>query len=510
MEKKAPSREAEGGSSFPETKKGRIFVYKTKGGLVPVSKVDRFSLRKKTEDKGVARAETQQLLDEQRYYADKDLVNLPYEPLAIIRLMENVSWFDACVRQIATDVIGSEYTIVPDPLAETKGTEEDRKRLMAFFEDPNKEEQTISDVLTNMVIDSGLVGSMAMEVSRDESGIIDGLYHLPAHTLRIHKGRQKYCQRRGTEYRWFKLFGESKGGALVPSQEAEDISSADGLPTNDPKLRAHEVIVWKNYWPNNFWYGMPPALSAVGSMLSLVGIRDYNLAFFENYGVPAAIVTLTGDWDADDVDAFSKFINTEIKRAENAHKTIVMNPVGTGEVDWTPLTSEAKEKEGHFKILIKMLRDEILAVFRMSPYRLGIAETGNLGGSTAEEATPVYISSVVNPIKRIVQTVMTQKVIRRGFGIVGWAFRLPTLDIRDMNRLVERAERLFGMSVLHRDAIREQIGKEPLGKAAGGEDYYLASTYAPLGAEGVAAGVAAQDQAIAKLKRDVDAALRKK
>ncbi|GAH97641.1 unnamed protein product, partial [marine sediment metagenome] len=84
---------------------------------------------------------------------------------------------------------------------------------------------------------------------------------------------------------------------------------------------ANELIFYKNYYPQSEYYGAPNILPSIGAVMGLIGVRDYNLAFFENYGIPAALIILKGRWSKDTAKQISDFIDVELKGSEQAHKT---------------------------------------------------------------------------------------------------------------------------------------------------------------------------------------------
>jgi PBSX family phage portal protein len=461
------------------------------------------------------RSASQQKKDEFRYMADKGLVPLPFNYSGLLTLMDNCSYFDACVRQIARDVAGQGWELV----LRDGETEDDaaRVRIEEFLSDPNTAEDSVDDVIERLIIDWGLVGMFCLEVVRAKpgnaepavAGRVNGLYHVPAHTVRAHKDGNKFCQIQGQKYTWFKRFGYDR--EVDANTGDERVPGAAAPVGGTAFVRANEIIVYVNYYPQSAFYGAPQILPAVGAVKALIGIRDYNLAFFENYGVPAAIVTVEGDWDDETVKEISDFIDVEIKGSNNQHKTIVVNPPEGGKITWSPLIVEVKE--GSFKLYFKQLRDEVLVCYRMPPYRIGIEETGSLGGNVASEATRIYIDSTVNPLKRVVNHILSEKIVRGGFDCGLYEFELGELDIRDMTTLTSRALQLFGVGAMNRNEVRELLGMELLDpkKDKTAEAYFISAAYKEIGAESAEAAAGEQmamvDGALKGLRSDVEKAL---
>ena len=516
----------------PVKRVGRVFRYvATDRGLVPWATLQKDAIKKARAE---SRSASQQRELEANYMADRGLIPPPFNAAGLLTLMENCSFYDACLRQIGRDVAGQGWTVhAVDPEAEEN--EVAKKMISDFLADPNTAEEAVDDVIERLVVDWGLVGMMAMEVVRarittaptkdeatpdveDEAapaapvpGVVNGLYHIPAHTIRAHRDGNKFCSIVGNTYTWFKRFGYAKDVDANTGDEREP-GTAD-MPGAKTFTPANEIIVYLNYYPQSKHYGAPSILPAVGSVKALIGIRDYNLSFFENYGVPAAIVTVEGEWDEDSVKMLSDFIDVEIKGSNNAHKTLVINPPEGGKITWTPLVTEVKE--GSFKLYFKQLRDEVLVCFRMPPYRIGIEETGSLGGNIASESTRIYIDSTVNPLKKVINRIFSQKIVRDGFGVPELEFELGSLDIRDLGAILDRGIKMFGVGAKTRNEIRIDMGLEPIDAKTDptADKYFIASNYKEIGAESAADAAAIQmaavEEGITKLHADFREAVEK-
>lgn len=471
----------------PIERVGKAYVstfVKTSKGLFPIALLEKAA-------KVEQRTASKQIKTDLKYMADNNLVPLPFAVTGLLTLMDNCSFFDACVRQIAKDVIGQGWALSlrESVEEETEPLKVERKGVEYLFLDPNTEEDSLEDIIERCIIDWGCIGWFGIEVARDEtSGAVNGLYHIPASTLRVHRDGNKFCQIRGVEKIWFKRFGY---------ENAVDWRTGSEDKVDEP---ANELIYYRNYWPQSSWYGAPLILSAVGAVKALIGIRDYNLAFFENYGVPAAIVTVKGCWDEDATKQIADFIDAEIKGSNAAHKTIVLNPPEGGEVRWDPMVVEVKE--GHFKLYFKQVREEVLVSYKMPPYRIGIVEIGSLGGSTAVEATRIYIDSVVDPLKLVVERIFSEKIIKDGLESDNYEFDLGELDIRDETAEIDNAIKLFGVAAMSPNEIRESMGKDKLDPDdfPWADDYFISSSYVPAGTE----TMAMRDEAVAKLQSDID------
>ena len=463
QKRKAKSTSPKHPRSGAPARKSRVHFIKTDRGLFPLSELQKYANE----------AASQQLPeDDVAWLRENGLVPLPFNVNRLLDLQDNCTFFDSCARQIANDVVAQGYDLVP--VEEGKEDKAKRKEIADLFDDPNKEDETLLDIIKKNIIDWGVVGWFGIEVSRAGAAAdhrVNGLFHMPAHTIRVHRERQKYCQVRDTRKRWFKRFGAD----IVVSAET-------GLEHKSSKHEANELIFYGEYYAKNTYYGRPNILPAVGAVFGLIGVRDYNLEFFENYGIPAALVTLEGEWEEGSAKLISDFIDNEIKGTENAHRTVVLELTEGANITWKPLVVEVKE--GHFAVYYKSLRDEVLSSYKMPPYRIGIAEVGSLGGTTASTADRIYVESIVQPLQLMVARIINTKIIQEGLQCDTYKLVFKKIDTRDWKALVERWKVLFGMAVITPGWIAEQLALDTKDMVHA-DEYFVSNQFAPLAEAGL-------------------------
>jgi len=453
---------------------GSIYIYTSKG-LFPFSVLKQAERKKK-------KAESKQLKAEEAWLSQNDLVPFPFEASKLLELKDNCAYFDASVKQIANDVIGQGWKL---ELREgKKESKKEKDKILAFIEESGGDrDETFSETLSRAIIDWGFIGWWAWEISRakegKEKGEVNGMWHVPAQTLYVHKSKEKYCQKRGQREVWFKRFGSEKEINSIDGKEISEEQLKQLKGTSDQKFDpANEIIFYKNYYPQSEYYGAPNVLSSIGAVMGLIGVRDYNLSFFENYGIPAALIILKGRWSKDTAKQISDFIDVELKGSEQAHKTFCIHPPKDGEFEYVKLGIEVKE--GSFKLYQKSLRDEILLDYKMPPYRIGVAEVGSLGGSTATESTKIYAQGVVAPLEEVVERIITKKIFQEGLKAESYIFDLNEIDLRDLDAEAKRDQLYFGMGALTSNQILARQGKKPYLE---GNQYHISSTLIPVGEE---------------------------
>ena len=147
----------------------RVMISTDRGNLVPYQELKKYES---------GREPSQQISAQQQGWLKKrDLVYHPFRVESLLAYLENVSYFDACVRQIARDVVTPGWNI--KAVDEEKENEAEKERVEAFFNDPNDRDEALSGIVEKCIVDWGAIGWVALEHSRDSKGITNGLWHVP-------------------------------------------------------------------------------------------------------------------------------------------------------------------------------------------------------------------------------------------------------------------------------------------------------------------------------------------
>jgi len=436
-----------------EKKKGNVLIQTTKG----IYAYDLLAKAKKESSK--------QLKQTQEYLTQMGLIDPPYPPTTFLVLLESNSIFARCVKQIAIDTAGLGWSL--QLKEDKKENKEELGRIQTFLDHPNSD-YSFRAILKELLIDFGSIGWFTLEVIRDKKG--DGVaevYHVPAYTIKVHREKNKYCQIRNTKKVWFKKFGYE-----------QDIASTDGKETShsagNAADKANEMIFHKNYYPRSDHYGVPDVLPAIGDVIGAISQRDYNLAFFQNYGIPAAIITLEGEWDDGVASKIKKFVNTEIRGTENAYKTLVVQQPEGVKFTYKPLTGE-NPKEGSFKLYEQERRNNIMVAYSMPPERIGVRVIGKLGGNVAAEATKIYVQSVIEPLQLDMEEIVNNKLLQSEI----YRFKFNDIDYRDYDTEVKQHNSLIEHAVETPNEARRDLG---IGKGyQEGDKFYIGTSLITVG-----------------------------
>ncbi|BFP50018.1 hypothetical protein KCMC57_63860 (plasmid) [Kitasatospora sp. CMC57] len=119
---------------------------------------------------------------------------------------------------------------------------------------------------------------------------------------------------------------------------------------------------------------------------------------------------------------------------------------------------------------IDQKRDEILACYGVPPAKVGVIESGNLGGGTGEAQDRTFMVNTVQPLGELVLEKLNWHLARLGFGVTGWKLKFGEVDMRD-SETVEKIRDIRvrnGSWTLNR--YRTEIGEPPVD---GGNDSVL-------------------------------------
>jgi capsid portal protein len=350
--------------------------------------------------------------------------------------------FSACAFQIAADTVGLGYDLEETETGKVTPKdqmERDRRAVNEFFENaPGGQDEemaagdeTLEQTLTCSAVDWESGGNGYIEISRDEEYTADGLYHLQGTRMRIRKDRRGFAQISPSRSKvvWFRNFGS-------PKELGVDWPGRFIAPDEDKSMLLNEVLWVRHYHPASFFYGLPRIVPAISAVRGNTFSADRNIKFFYNKALPEIAILVEGNTETvgdEDMQAFIDEIcdhfMTELQ-GEHFKPLILQLPQGIT-IKIEKMSPEMKDAD-HRTYRIDN-RDEILRAHNMMPNRLGIIESGNLGGGTGESQIEIYKQSVTRPRQGIWNRKLT-RVIELGLGIKTLRFKLREIDTIDESR----------------------------------------------------------------------------
>lgn len=317
----------------------------------------------------------------------------PYSMEQMVLLAETHPMHAAAIEQKVQDIVSTGPKFI-SPNADGEDDEADvelhdqiENWWLGLFED-----YTDVETLQVMWSDFETVGWGALEVVRDQKGIVRRLYHVPGHTLRPSYDNQRYLQMRNGKMVWFKKWG-------VPGQIFAK-SGREAPKGTDPDKLATELLVFKKPSRRSSWYGIPNYVSAIGNITLAVAARDYNILFFENSREPRHVFVITGlDEDIEQMlDDLKDSLTTQHKEP---HRNLLLPMSGDAKVDIQPLASITTDQQ--FEKMVASADQAILIAHRMPADRLGLSMSGALSGNVAEVSIRSYKEGVVQHGQQVLE-----------------------------------------------------------------------------------------------------------
>jgi len=320
------------------------------------------------------------------------------------------TYHNRAIRVKVKDITGRPWQITGED-----GPENVRRQITEFFKGAFGE-QTFAEGMGNVWTDYEALGNGYLEVVPNAKGQPAELEHIPATETWIRIDGLGYVQQKNGEFAHFRRQGVER-------------EAYAGLPGTDP-LRQDgrtSIIHFQRYFPWSQFYGIPPVMPAWNRMALMVLETEYNLQFFNNNAVPDYAVILEGDWEEGFEDVIRQYFRTHLKG--QAHKTLTLQAPQGGKVTFQQLTSD-QAREGSFRLLRVDCRDEIIHAHGVPPQKVGIVETGKLGGNLATEQIREYKNSIVSPGQNKIATRLT-RLIQSGFHTDKFEFEFEPYDAED-------------------------------------------------------------------------------
>ena len=429
---------------------------------------------------------SKQVVDEM-FKAGISILDPKYSPYDLVELLDLYTYHAACVDAVAVDTSGVSYTLKPVENMEPVDAEKER-----FIEVLDNCTPSINTHLQRMVYDRRAVGYGALEVIREHTSESDitKLKHIPAHTLRRHSDLKRVVHiTPGGKRVWFVIYGKNyddKGNKVDVNADTGAFHPYNSLA---PHERANELLWTMEYAPGTDYYGRPPIISALGSIASDISAVKYNNSFFTNYGMPKFAITVTGDFADYDVDptdpeydvtqTLKYRIGQQIKEViKNPHSAICITIPSEGEegnvdLQITPLSVQTEE--GHFRMLRKDTRDEVLHAHHVDPSRLGIYDAGSLNGSNSDNTRISYKYGTIAPIKNEIESIVNQ--IGAELGVTSWKFTIEDVAPIDYTKDLALAEFLFQRGAMTIKELIDNFGSKFGLTIEDVDDYYLNARY---------------------------------
>jgi len=318
--------------------------------------------------------------------------------------------------QVVADASITEGDIADDPPPVMR-----LKRLTAFV---NPREDMIQ-LLRNVVIDLLLFGDAYLEVVC-LLGEPVALYTLDATTMTVD--------------------ADEHGEVREYIQNVDGVRSANFGPD--------DVIHFSLDAPRGGLYGVSPAqkvlLPATAWLFTMATLKEC----FRRGDPPRLHVDL------------NHYSDTDVQRWREQYRISNLGPKAVGE----PLTTTGggavqvldPRKVTDYLDAARQLRDEIICGFGVPPSKLGIIETGNLGGGTGEAQDKTFRVNTVIPVGNLILEKLNFHLLQQGFGIYDYHLEFSEIDFRDSKIVEEIRDMRLRNGSYSLNRYRDEIGEPPV------------------------------------------------
>lgn len=219
------------------------------------------------------------------------------------------------------------------------------------------------------------------------------------------------------------------------------------------KFYPGEMLHFRIDDPGNDLYGMSPLESIKTTVAADLYAQNWNKNFFKN-GASTGTILVVKDATVDEIERNKRWLEESYTGTENAHKPIIL----TGDVEIHH--SVLKHEEMSFLEGRNYLRNEILAVLDVPPAKIG--EMGSANRSNSKEQDKSFRSESVAPLQWVVESVLSDQLLRRTLGVKETKFQHSQADIRDAQEQMDLWVSGTQNGIMAINEVRGKMGLNPI------------------------------------------------
>lgn len=387
------------------------------------------------------------------YIADQQIEVPPIPLESLLTLANNNVWHMACVQTKAADIVGQGYTVRPrSVMFPTVGDRErapseqlnasGQQKIIDFLSLSWRHGESFTDIMTQVVMDSEIMGQGYVEFERDVAENVVDMYSVKGVTMRLAKGGQSagFWQARGQKYKFFAPYSPRslRAGKLVKkSVDGDSIDVLESMVDFVGKAKdidsgykmLHEMVMFAKPTSADTRYGCPDTICVSGEMLVQRGIRDYRVSYFDAATIPRLIIICKGEIEGDAADLTKKIANflSSQRKTEILNKVLVLEAPEGSDIEIKELKQARMDDKDALSALDEHSGSAIRAAHRV-PLK---AIPGGIGGGASgvgDSEIQRYIGSVVRPSQRRLEDRINW-ILRSETGIDDWCVSFNTPDL---------------------------------------------------------------------------------
>lgn len=452
-----------------------------------VQKFDRLKPKKTPAPEGAIQSNAAEAEDEyQSLYIgaanEKGVLEPPYRLRLLDRLSQENNALSPCIEAMVTNVDGTGYDFAKEG-EDAEDSEDDGKidQLNDFFAEPWPGESFIT-IRKRLRRDLERVGNAYLEVLRNAQDEVTFIRWVDAKMMRLMKLDQpipveKTIRRNGKEMRvtvmerqrrfcqllngitlvYFKEFGVERD---LNKNIGDWALKGQRLPAGN---RASEIIHFTALPDAKTPYGVPRWINQLPSVLGSRKAEEFNLDFFDNGGVPPALIILQGGTlQSETRKAIEKKAVFGDAKQKNRLQVLEVEPSG-GSLDHPTQARVTVERFGGERQNDSMFEDydekceiRIRRAFRLAPIFIGAANDYSF--ASAFVSYNVTEAQVFKPERDEFDEVITMKLLV-AMGYRGYKLVSKPLTIEDPNLKLQGIEIALSTNQVEMDDIIYEINE---------------------------------------------------
>lgn len=377
----------------------------------------------------------------------------------------------ACCDAKTYNSVGIGYEIVPVNAAQ-QADPEVVERITSWLEGmARRDRKTFAELLVAARLDEETVGFGAIEISRNGKGEPDGLYHVPAHTLRRRQYKDGWVQKVEERYTYFLEYPLTVEDAV---RMAEEYPGRDPQRVREAFTGSNQLIILGKPSPTSPFYPLPDHVPAMASILGDEYAEAYQLQFFEHNASPRwAILVHGGKLSADTKRYLVEYLKSAVKGP--AHRTLLLESEGQGaQIELMPLNAHERQDSAFVGYRMSTMSAVIMA-HRVSPSKVTIIENANLANSKDQDKT--FKEQTLKPSQERWEARINW--LLEEIGETKYRFRFKEMDLADEQQIAQTNSVYFGVMTVNE--ARQLRGLEPFSKEAGHSDALVEWGKKPVG-----------------------------
>lgn len=226
---------------------------------------------------------------------------------------------------------------------------------------------------------------------------------------------------------------------------------------DDVRYETNEVVHFKSWNLESQYHGMAPLTVAMPLMETDFNARKHNQNFFRHGASPGIHLSTDKNYDPDTEKRIIEQFRANQQGTENAHKLIIT---------WANLKAEdlkKNPKDLDWINLIKLNREEIIALFGVPPAEVGLFEFANYANALAQKE--LYWQETIIPMLQLFETRLNEHVFPRWTDKEIW-MEFDTSGVAVLQGdLLNKAKvntTLVGGGIITPNEARAEYGRDPI------------------------------------------------